>query len=122
MAHFAKLEIGNKVTQIVVVHDNELQDANGEESEQKGIDFLRGLYGEPNATWIQTSYNANFRGRFAAIGSSYKEGRDVFISPKPYPSWVLNEETTEWESPIPRPSDTFHKWNEATQAWEGRTG
>ena len=117
MAHFARLGVGNKVTQVVVVHDNELLDENGDEKEQKGIDFLRGLYGEPYAIWVQTSYNANFRGRFASIGSSYKEDRDVFIGPKPYSSWVLNEGTNEWEPPIPKPEGNYN-WNEETQAWD----
>jgi len=118
MAHFAKLGIGNKVSSVIVVHNNELLDDDGQESEQKGIDFLRQLYGDPHAVWVQTSYNGNFRGQYAAIGYSYNDAKDLFISPKPYPSWSLNENTNKWEPPIPMPSDTFHKWVEATQSWD----
>jgi hypothetical protein len=117
MAHFAKLGVGNKVTQVVVVHNNELKDENGIEVEQKGIDFLRELYGEPHAIWIQTSYNNSFRGTFAVVGSSYNSTKDLFILSRPYPSWVLNESTNEWEPPIPKPEGNYN-WNESNKAWD----
>jgi hypothetical protein len=113
MAHFAKL-IGNKVTQVITVHNNELL-INGVESEQKGIEFLKSIYGE-NTNWKQTSYNGSFRKNYANVGSIYDETRDAFIAPKPYNSWVLNESICQWEAPVqPRPVNT--KWNEETLSW-----
>ena len=79
MAHFAELDENNVVKQVIVVHNNELLDENGNESEQKGIDFCVNLLG---GTWIQTSYNRNFRKNFAAIGLVYYEDRDEFDQPK----------------------------------------
>jgi hypothetical protein len=78
MAHFAELDENNIVARVIVVHNNELLDENGYESEQKGIDFCVVHYG---GTWIQTSYNASFRGLFAGIGYTYDETLDVFVAP-----------------------------------------
>ena len=80
MAHFAQLNETNTVTQVIVVHNNELLDENGNESEQKGIDFCVNLLG---GAWIQTSYNANFRGKYAGIGDIYDAVNDVFVAPEP---------------------------------------
>jgi hypothetical protein len=116
MAHFAKVEDGI-VTNVVVVDD---------EHEANGQEFLNGLGLE--GVWIQTSYNTfsgqhssggtPLRKNYAGIGFSYDEVRDAFIPPKPYPSWVLNEETCNWEPPVPRPEgDVFLVWDEDTQTW-----
>jgi len=78
MAHFAELDENNIVTNVIVVHNNELLDENGIESEQKGIDFCVSHFG---GRWIQTSYNATFRGTYAAIGHTYDETSDLFIGP-----------------------------------------
>lgn len=94
MAHFAELDENNVVTRVIVVHNNELLDENDNESEQKGIDFCVAHYG---GRWVQTSYNANFRVRFAGIGSTYDETRDAFITPKPEWADYFNEETCTWE-------------------------
>ena len=80
MAHFAELNETNIVKQVIVVHNNELLDENGNESEQKGIDFCVNLLG---GTWIQTSYNENFRGKYAGIGYLYDPVNDVFVAPEP---------------------------------------
>jgi hypothetical protein len=99
MAHFAELDETNIVKQIIVVHNNELLDENGNESEEKGIDFCISLFG---GTWIKTSYNAatnGFRKNFAGIGSTYDEVRDAFIPPKPNCHLDLitfDEETCLW--------------------------
>ena len=79
MAHFAELDENNIVQRVIVVHNNELLDENGIELEQKGIDFCTNLLG---GRWIQTSYNANFRGIYAGIGHTYDETLDVFIAPE----------------------------------------
>ena len=78
MAHFAELDENNIVTRVIVVHNNELLDENGIELEQKGIDFCVAHYG---GTWIQTSYNGNFRGSYAGIGYIYDKTLDEFIAP-----------------------------------------
>jgi len=79
MAHFAELDENNIVVRVIVVHNNELLDDNNNESEQKGIDFCVAHYG---GTWIQTSYNANFREIFAGIGTIYDPANDVFVAPE----------------------------------------
>jgi hypothetical protein len=78
MAHFAELDENNIVKNVIVVDNHELLDENGIESEQKGIDFCVSHFG---GRWIQTSFNATFRGIYAGIGHTYDEGKDVFISP-----------------------------------------
>lgn len=93
MAHFAKLDESNIVTEVIVVHNNELLD-NGVESEAKGIAFCQSLFG---GNWKQTSYNGNIRKNYAGIGFSYDEQRDAFIPPKPEGDWILNEDTCLWE-------------------------
>jgi hypothetical protein len=81
MAHFAKLDENNVVTQVIVVSNNELMD-NGVESEQKGIDFCKSLFGQ-DTRWVQTSYNGNFRGTYAGVGYTYDAQKDEFVSPPP---------------------------------------
>ena len=95
MAHFAELDATNTVTQVIVVHNNELLD-NGIESEAKGIAFCQSLFG---GNWVQTSYNASIRKNYAGIGCTYDPVRDAFIPPKPEEgNWVLNEDTCRWEA------------------------
>ena len=117
MAHFAELNIDNLVQQVLVVSNSDIVDTNGVESEEIGIGFLKKLFGA-NTTWKQTSYNGNFRKNYAGIGYTYDEERDAFIPPKPYPSWVLNEDTCWYEAPIPYPNDgNRYYWNEDTLSW-----
>lgn len=97
MAHFAQLDENNKVLQVIVVHNAELLDESGNESEQKGIDFCVNLLG---GRWIQTSYNGNIRKNYAGIDYIYDPIRDAFISPKPEGNWILNEETCQWQEVI----------------------
>jgi len=129
MAHFAKLGIGNIIERVEVV-SNDIAT-----TEQAGVDFLNNLYGTRDV-WKQTSYNTKagvhklggtpFRKNFAGIGFTYDQTRDAFIPIKPYPSFILNEETCTWEAPIPEPvltqeqrdSDNYYKWNEENQTWD----
>ena len=114
MAHFAEIGLNNVVLRVIVVANEELMD-NGQELEAKGAEFCRNLLG---GTWVQTSYNGNFRKNFAGIGFTYDQNRDAFIPPKPYPSWNLNEETCQWEPPVPRPADDQrYLWDEPTTNW-----
>jgi hypothetical protein len=66
---------------------------------------------------VQTSYNASFRKNFAGPGFTYDSERDAFISPKPYASWVLDEDTCHWEAPVPMPEDGVYQWDEDTLSW-----
>lgn len=108
MAHFAELDDNNLVIRVLVV-SNEL--------EQRGAEFLAndlGLGGK----WIQTSYNAKFRKNFAGVGFYYDEELDAFIAPKPFDSWILDNETCQWKAPIPYPNDNLiYYWNEEKGEW-----
>jgi hypothetical protein len=117
VAHFAKLDENNNVLEVHCVHNNELLDENGVEQEQKGIDFLVAWSGG-YPYWKQTSYNGNIRKNYAGIGYTYDPDRDAFIPPKPYLSWVLNEQTCLWDAPVPMPTDgQRYEWDEATTSW-----
>jgi hypothetical protein len=127
MASFAKIE-NNIVERVESVVNEVLKDSNGIEQESIGIQFLKTLYNEPNAIWKQTSYNTHggvhslggtpFRKNHAGIGFTYDANKDAFIAPKPFNSWILNEQTCLWEAPVARPNDgNMYKWNEETQNW-----
>ncbi len=112
MANFAKLGVGNKVERVEVVSNDVAT------TEQAGVDFLNNLYGSRDV-WVQTSYNGNIRKNFASKGYKYDQTRDAFIPPKPYNSWVLNETTCLWESPVAYPTDgQGYTWNEDNQTWD----
>ena len=117
MATFAKIGLNNKVIEVLSVHNNELLDSNGVEQEVNGIDFLTKLTGW--SIWVQTSYNGNFRKNHAGIGYTYDEDRNAFIPPKPFNSWILNEDTCLWECPVAYPDDdNRYTWNETNQTWD----
>jgi hypothetical protein len=103
MSHFAKIDDNNIVTQVIVAEKSFINTG------ILGDEFL----------WIQTSYNGNFRKNYAGIGYTYDAARDAFIPPQPYPSWTLNEDTCQWESPVPYPTDDkMYEWDEATTNWK----
>jgi len=108
MAHFAKLDENNIVTGVYVV---------GDEYETTYAEW-RKEFGE---VYVQTSYNAasnGFRKNYAGIGYSWDEGRDAFIPPKPFESWVLDEDTCRWEAPVPYPNDgKVYLWDEGSLSW-----
>lgn len=115
MAHFAQLNENNVVTQVIVVANKDTADANGVEKEHIGAAFCEKLLG---GTWKQTSYNGNMRKNYAGIGYTYDANRDAFVPPKPYNSWVLNEDTCHWQAPVAMPDDgKVYTWNEETVAW-----
>ena len=118
MAHFAQLDDNNVVIQVIVVDNSELLDNNGVEQESIGITFCTNLFGA-DTIWKQTSYNGNIRKNYAGIGYTYDANRDAFISPQFFASWVLNEDTCQWEAPVPYPNDNqVYLWNEQTQTWD----
>ena len=127
MASFAKIGLNGKVIEIQSVVNEVLHDANGVEQEVNGIDFLTKLTGYP--LWKQTSYNTHggvhnnngtpLRKNHAGIGYTYDETRDAFIAPKPFNSWILNEDTCLWNAPVAIPQDgKSYNWNEQTLAWD----
>ena len=117
MSHFAKINSDNIVTEVIV-------------AEQDFIDSgVVGLISE----WIQTSYNTQggihsdggtpLRKNYAGVGFTYDSVRDAFIPPQPYPSWTLNEDTCQWDSPVPYPTDDLmYSWDEDTTSWVEITG
>ena len=101
MAHFAKIN-NNLVTQVIVAEQDFIN------SGAVGDSFL----------WVQTSYNGNFRKNYAGVGMTYDSVRDAFIAPQPFNSWILNEDTCQWDSPVPYPTDDkMYNWDEATTNW-----
>ena len=116
MAHFAKLDENNNVLLVCVVN-NDVITINGVESEQAGIDFLTQLYN--HTLWKQTSYNKNIRKNYAGIGYTYDAARDAFIPPKPFNSWILDEDTCQWQAPTPKPivEGKRYYWSEDDLSW-----
>lgn len=119
MAHYAFLDETNIVTEVIV----------GKDEGEENIDWEQHYGNFRGQVCKRTSYNTlggqhrnggtPFRKNYAGIGFSYNETLDAFIPPKPFESWILNEETCLWESPIPKPDDeNFYKWNEETQSWD----
>ena len=112
MAHFAQLDENNIVTRVLVI-------------DQETVNT--GLFGAPSS-FIQTSYNTSggvhllggtpLRENYAGIGYTYDSERDAFIPPKPFDSWLLNEDTCLWEAPIPKPdNENVYDWNEESGSW-----
>ena len=106
MAHFAEIDIANRVTRVIVVHDS---------LEASGAEWCAEQYG---GRWVQTSYTGRIRKNFAGVGYTYDEARDAFIAPRPYPSWQLDA-ACKWQPPVPYPADTDHlyEWSEADLDW-----
>lgn len=111
MAHWAELDDQNIVLRVTVGDNN---DPAGDEGYSWLVDNLGGR-------WVKTSYNAatnGFRKNYAGIGFTYDVDRDAFIAPQPFPSWILIEESCQWESPVAHPNDGPYAWNEDTQTWD----
>jgi hypothetical protein len=125
MAYFAKLGTGNIVEKVISINNSVIKDANGVEQEQLGNDFINKLYNTRDV-WKQTSYNNNIRKNYAGIGYHYDQARDAFIPPKPFNSWILNEDTCLWEAPVAMPTaqleeNQYYSWNESIINWEVKT-
>jgi len=142
MAHFAELDQNNVVTHVVVVSNQDILDENGNESEQKGIEFLKNLYGS-DTKWVQTSFNASFRDKYAGIGDTYNAEHDIFvpegfiyseeykrflppIPPQPHALWWYDPDRLKWRPPFPKPWDTYqYEWDDSISNWrqvEGSEG
>jgi hypothetical protein len=106
MSHWAEID-ENKVVLRVTVGDNNEPD----EGYQWLLDNLGGI-------WVKTSYNGRIRKNYAGVGMTYDEVRDAFISPKPFDSWVINENTCQWQAPVSYPTDgKTYEWDETDTCW-----
>ena len=131
MAHFAQIDENNIVQQVIVVSNDDCLDFDGSES-KLGIAFCKNLLGA-DTNWVRTSYNNNIRSRYASIGDKYDSTNDVFLSPPPFPSWVLNTSTWDWDAPVALPDDAGiddadnptesvrYDWDEDSTSWTNRT-
>ena len=136
MAHFAKLGINGKVIAVHVLDNNKMLNADNQEDEAVGQQFLEQVHGWPAALWIQTSYNTRlgkhydtnndlssdqskaFRGNYAGIGYTWDEDNNIFIGKQPYASWTKNTTTATWDCPITYPSvETYLDDSSTTQTW-----
>jgi hypothetical protein len=107
MAHFAEIDENNIVKRVIVI-SNDL--------ESIGSEWCQKNYG---GVWLQTSYNSNIRKNYAGIGFYYDSNLDAFIPPKPFNSWILEEETCKWKAPVEYPKDDKNYfWNENIVNWE----
>ncbi len=106
MAHWAEIDENNIVLRVTVGSNDELDE---------GYTWLIENLG---GTWIQTSYNATIRKNFAGIGFTYDVERDAFIPPKPFDSWILDEDICQWSAPVAYPEDgAVYDWDEELQEW-----
>ena len=124
MAHFAKIDENNIVTTVNVVDNINLLNEDGVEEEAVGIAYLNNMFND-GSTWVQTSYSGSKRKHYAATGYTYNEALDAFISPKPYDSWTLNEDTCQWEAPVAYPTGhdsagPSFEWDEDNINWKLR--
>jgi len=110
MAHFAEVDTNDVVLRVLVV---------GNDQEHRGQEFLADDLAL-GGTWVQTSYNGNMRKNYAGVGFTFDRARDAFIAPKPYPSWVLDEQTCLWDAPTPMPvvEGKMFTWVEADLNWQ----
>jgi len=128
MAHFAEIDINNKVIRVLTACNQDIATHGGELSEEAANYF--GTYTpflENGVKWVQTSYNHNFRKQFAGIDSTFDISKNKFISPQPFSSWSLDA-NDDWQSPVAYPSITTYgdnvtysiSWNEVGQKWIGK--
>ena len=121
MAHFAEIDSNNVVLRVIVVDNKATSTPDGTEVESIGVAFCQRLFG---GNWVKTSYNGNIRKNYAGIGYTYNAGLNAFVPPKPFASWILNNDTALWDAPTPMPSDAGtgeppkrYTWDEATTSW-----
>lgn len=120
MAYFAQLNSLNNVDQIISINNSVLREPeiSFPQTELLGQMFISDVLKLPGV-WKQTSFNKSFRKNFAGVGYSYDKDRDAFIPPKPYNSWILNEYSCNWDSPVPYPNDgNSYSWDEQNQTWK----
>lgn len=117
MARFAKLDSNNIVIKVIYIDDDMITDIAGIKQESLGIEYLNKTFGF-HPRWVQTDPNCLFRKNYAGIGFKYDSALNAFIPPKPYESWILNEETCQWESSVAKPDNiNAYRWNEDSLSW-----
>lgn len=115
MAYFAQIDADGIVLQVISINNLDAPDPAPENSEPRGQAYIRSLGLE--GTFIQTSYNGNFRKQYAGPGFRYDSQADVFIAPQPYPSWTLDA-NYDWQPPVPMPTEGGPwVWDEDTLSW-----
>lgn len=123
MAHFTELDENNIVLRSVAACNQDISNNGGEQSNEAAEHFKTIVpFSDNGVKWIQTSYNNNFRGHYAIVGDTYDESLNLFIRPKPYPSWILNTSTGYYEAPVEFPSEyiafkNYGTWDETNQVW-----
>jgi hypothetical protein len=127
MAHFAEIDSNNIVLRVIVI-DNQDVNNNGGDQSIGAESFVANLvgYSSTGVRWVQTSYNNNFRGKYAGLGMKYDNNLNRFIPSQPFLSWTFDSNTFEWNPPIPYP-ETYSKlgepfkdiyfWNEDNKSW-----
>ena len=131
MATFAKLADDGKTVVNILAFDKAKTTKNNQINEEVGQGYLYRNHGWPAELWkiSEIEKGVSYRKNFANIGYTYDSTRDAFITPQPYPSWILNETTCQWEAPIPRPDDEekmrhgvgkIYHWDEENQTWVGQ--
>jgi hypothetical protein len=121
MAHYAFLDSNNIVTEVITGVDENITQTDLDGTLVGGTsEAWETFYGNfRNQTCKRTSYNGNYRKNYAGIGMIFDAERDAFYFPQPYPSWILNENTCQWEAPVPYPDDEKrYEWNEENQSWD----
>jgi hypothetical protein len=125
MSHFAKLDENNIVIFVTVGRqeddgkEQELCERTGDTYKQTSYNTRGGIYYDPTTGQPAVDQSKAFRKNFAGLGYFYDDTLDAFIPPQPFESWLLDEETCQWEAPVPYPTDGFtYYWNEAAVSWE----
>jgi len=120
MSHFAKVRDGI-VEQVIVAEPeffNNFVDSSPGEWIQTSYNTRGGVHYDPTTGQPSEDQSKALRKNFAGIGFAYDRKRDAFIPPKPFASWVLNEESCLWDSPVPHPNDgQYYQWDESAQQW-----
>ena len=121
MAHFAEIDLNNIVLRVNRACNQDIANNGGEQSEQAAEHFATiSPLSSNGVKWVQTSYNNNFRKQYAGIGYTYDSVKDKFISPQPYPSWLLDS-NDDWQPPVPYPQNNdnqYYSWNESNKTWD----
>ena len=128
MAHYAKVLDGNVVKVIVAeasFFDNFIDNSPGTWI-QTSYNTRGGVHYQPNTNITSSDQSLALRGNYASIGDTYDSTLDVFLKPKPYPSWILDETTYSWNAPISKPTgalsmNQYYEWNESSNSWELKT-
>lgn len=116
MIHFAQIGLNSKVISVVAIQNDIITDADGNEREDLGIDYLANLSGWH--IWKRTWKDGSQRKRFAGKGYIYDEDNDVFMPPKPFTSWLIDTTTYNWKAPVEYPTDgEYYVWNDTNQSW-----